>query len=193
MARAISARAPISRLSAAACPAAGNGKKHGDPPLASRRCLACPSAHGDSRRLRSGEKREPAQSVDRRTDCRASKSAPRGRPSRRQGAKLKPSQQPVRLMVENANSNGVRPLSYTFEVASDSAFQNKVFARSNVTPGTNGKTTITLDPLAVGQGLSLASPGRGWRQHRPLHDRRLRGAAPARARRAGSPLAGRST
>jgi hypothetical protein len=68
-----------------------------------------------------------------------------------QGAKLKPSQQPLRLMVENANSNGVRPLSYTFEVASDSAFQNKVFARSNVTPGTNGRTTITLDPLTVGK------------------------------------------
>ena len=51
------------------------------------------------------------------------------------GAKLKASQQPLRLMVENANSNGVRPLSYTFEVASDSAFQNKVFARSSVTPG----------------------------------------------------------
>jgi hypothetical protein len=68
-----------------------------------------------------------------------------------QGAKLKPSQQPVRLMVENANSNGVRPLSYTFEVASDSAFLNKVFARSNVTPGTNGRTTITLDPLTVGK------------------------------------------
>ncbi len=68
------------------------------------------------------------------------------------GAKVKASQQPVRLMVENANSNGVRPLSYTFEVASDSAFQTKVFARSNVTPGTNGKTTIVLDPLVVGKG-----------------------------------------
>jgi hypothetical protein len=68
-----------------------------------------------------------------------------------QGAKLKPAQQPIRLTVENANSNGVRPLSYTFEVASDSAFQNKVFARSNVTPGSNGKTIITLDPLAVGK------------------------------------------
>jgi hypothetical protein len=67
------------------------------------------------------------------------------------GAKIRASQQPVRLMVENANSNGVRPLSYTFEVASDSAFQNKVFGRSNVTPGTNGRTTVTLDPLVIGK------------------------------------------
>jgi hypothetical protein len=36
-------------------------------------------------------------------------------------------------------------------VASDSAFQNKVFARSSVSPGTNGKTTQTLDPLPVGK------------------------------------------
>ena len=41
------------------------------------------------------------------------------------GTKLKHSQQPVKLMVENANSNGVRPLSYSFEVASDSAFRRK--------------------------------------------------------------------
>ena len=67
------------------------------------------------------------------------------------GTKLKHSQQPVKLMVENANSNGVRPLSYSFEVASDSAFQAKVFARSGVTPGTNGKTTVTLDALTVGK------------------------------------------
>jgi hypothetical protein len=67
------------------------------------------------------------------------------------GTKLKHSQQPVKLMIENAASNGVRPLSYTFEVASDNAFQSKVYARSGVTPGTNGKTTVTLDPLTVGK------------------------------------------
>ena len=30
-------------------------------------------------------------------------------------------------------------------------FPTKVFGRSTVPPGTNGKTTITLDPLAIGQ------------------------------------------
>lgn len=68
------------------------------------------------------------------------------------GTKLKHSQQPIRLTVANANTNGMRPLSYTFEVASDSAFQSKVFARSSVTPGTNGNTTVTLEPLIVGKG-----------------------------------------
>ena len=67
------------------------------------------------------------------------------------GSKLKASQQPIRLVVENANTNGVRPLSYTFEVASDSAFQNQVYARSKVTPGT-GTTAIMLEPLGLGKG-----------------------------------------
>jgi hypothetical protein len=67
------------------------------------------------------------------------------------GSKLKASQQPIRLMVENANSNGVRPLSYTFEVASDSTFQTQVYARSKVTPG-SGTTAIMLEPLVIGRG-----------------------------------------
>ena len=67
------------------------------------------------------------------------------------GSKLKASQQPIRLMVENANSNGVRPLSYTFEVASDSSFQTQVYARSKVTPG-SGTTFIMLEPIPIGKG-----------------------------------------
>jgi hypothetical protein len=68
-----------------------------------------------------------------------------------QGTKLKFSQQPVRLMVENAATNGVRPLSYTFELASDSAFQTKVFARSGVTPGPDGKTAVVIEKLDIGR------------------------------------------
>jgi hypothetical protein len=68
-----------------------------------------------------------------------------------QGSRLKQSQQPIRLMVENASTNGVRPLSYTFELASDSGFQTKLFARSGVTPGGNGKTAVQIDPLGLGR------------------------------------------
>jgi len=66
------------------------------------------------------------------------------------GAKLKASQQPIRLTVENANTNGVRPLSYTFEVASDAAFQSQVYARSKVTPG-SGTTSLVLEPIPIGK------------------------------------------
>jgi len=38
------------------------------------------------------------------------------------GAKLKDAQQPIRLMIENSNTSGVRPLAYTFEVATASSW-----------------------------------------------------------------------
>src|SRR5688572_22539138 len=44
-------------------------------------------------------------------------------------ARIKNSQQPIRLTVGNASTNGVRPLSYTFEVATDDTFTTKIFAR----------------------------------------------------------------
>src|SRR5215212_4926553 len=52
-----------------------------------------------------------------------------------QGFKYKESQQPIKLVIENATTTGVRPLTYIFEVASDSEFTSKVFARSGVPPG----------------------------------------------------------
>src|SRR3954466_6627544 len=52
-----------------------------------------------------------------------------------QGFKFKESEQPIRLVIQNSTTNGVRPLTYTFEVASDTGFSTKVFSRSNVTPG----------------------------------------------------------
>jgi hypothetical protein len=60
-------------------------------------------------------------------------------------------QQPVTLTVTNAATNGVRPVSYLFEIATDSAFTNKVFTREGVTPNDSGQTSLKLpDPLATG-------------------------------------------
>jgi hypothetical protein len=67
-----------------------------------------------------------------------------------QGAKFKDSEQPITLLVNNATTNGVRPLTYTFEVASDSNFASKVFARSGVGPG-SGQTSVQIDRLPIGQ------------------------------------------
>jgi hypothetical protein len=66
------------------------------------------------------------------------------------GTKLKDSQQPIRLTIENSTTSGVRPISYTFEVASDSAFTAKVFGRGSVPPG-DGKTSVVLDRLEIGR------------------------------------------
>ena len=68
-----------------------------------------------------------------------------------QGAKYRESQQPIRLAVENATSNGVRPLYYTFEVASDPEFATKMYARSQVPPGTDGRTAVQIDRLELGR------------------------------------------
>lgn len=69
-----------------------------------------------------------------------------------QGFKYKENQQPIRLLVENASTNGVRPLTYTFEVASDAAFTTKVYARSGVPPGDGGRTSVQIDKLELGRG-----------------------------------------
>jgi hypothetical protein len=64
-------------------------------------------------------------------------------------AKIPVDQQPVTLLAENAGSNGVRPLSYVFQVAADTAFTNIVFSREGVQPGEGGRTSVRLpDRLA---------------------------------------------
>lgn len=61
--------------------------------------------------------------------------------------------QPVTLLLENALTTGERPLSYTFDVASDAGFANKVFSREGITPGDNGRTSLRLpDALGTGRG-----------------------------------------
>jgi hypothetical protein len=69
------------------------------------------------------------------------------------GAQVVANQQPVTLTIGNATTNGVRPLNYTFEVAVDAAFANKVFSQDGVVPGSGGQTSLRL-PDALGTGHS---------------------------------------
>lgn len=68
-----------------------------------------------------------------------------------QGFKYKESQQPIKLTIENASSNGVRPVSYMFEVATDTDFTTKVYARSGVPAGEGGRTSVQIDRLDLGR------------------------------------------
>jgi hypothetical protein len=68
-----------------------------------------------------------------------------------QGFKFKESQQPIKLLIENASSNGVRPVSYMFEVATDTNFTTKVYARSGVPAGEGGRTSVQIDRLDLGR------------------------------------------
>lgn len=68
-----------------------------------------------------------------------------------QGFKYKESQQPIKLIIENATSTGVRPITYMFEVATDADFNTKVYARSGVPPGEGGRTSVQIDRLDLGR------------------------------------------
>ncbi|MEO8482595.1 MAG: hypothetical protein ABI634_10325 [Acidobacteriota bacterium] len=59
------------------------------------------------------------------------------------GAKIASDTQPITFTVDNASSNGVRPLTYVLEIAVDSGFANKVFSQTGITPG-DGRTAFRL-------------------------------------------------
>ena len=68
------------------------------------------------------------------------------------GTKIPIDKQPVTLLIENALTSGVRPLTYVFEIATDTTFSNKVYVRDGIAPGPAGRTSLKLpDPLATGR------------------------------------------
>ena len=67
------------------------------------------------------------------------------------GSKISIEKQPVTLLIENAGSNGPRPLTYTFDIATDTGFSNKVFTREGIPQGDGGRTSLRMtDTLATG-------------------------------------------
>ncbi len=59
--------------------------------------------------------------------------------------------QPLKLLFANAATNGVRPLKYSFDIATDSEFKNIIFARAGIEPNAAGVTQFQLpDKLAAG-------------------------------------------
>ena len=66
------------------------------------------------------------------------------------GTTIPAKEQPITLTIQNSTTNGQRPITYTFEVAVDGAFANKVVTREGVEPGGDGKTAFRLpDALAA--------------------------------------------
>jgi hypothetical protein len=61
------------------------------------------------------------------------------------GARVR-STQPITFTVENSTTNGVRPITYSFEVSLDTNFDVKAYARNGITPG-EGRTSVTLPVL----------------------------------------------
>jgi hypothetical protein len=55
--------------------------------------------------------------------------------------------QPITLTVQNAVATGSTASTYTFEVATDTAFQSIVQTKDNISEGSNGQTSVVLSPL----------------------------------------------
>jgi hypothetical protein len=64
------------------------------------------------------------------------------------GAQLKFSEQPITLATQNGLTTASDSPIYTFEVATDSAFANKVQVKDGVAQGTGTQTSVKLDSLA---------------------------------------------
>jgi hypothetical protein len=63
------------------------------------------------------------------------------------GTLIPNSAQPVTLVAQNALATSSAGTTYTFEVATDSAFANKVQTKAGVIEGTGGQTSATLSAL----------------------------------------------
>src|SRR5207244_3236916 len=64
------------------------------------------------------------------------------------GSQISNLSQPVTLVVQNATTTTVvSGITYTFEVATDSAFQTKVQVKNGVPEATGGQTSVRLDAL----------------------------------------------
>jgi hypothetical protein len=57
--------------------------------------------------------------------------------------------QPVTVVVQNAITTGSSAPAYTFEIASDAAFANRVQTWNDVAQGSGGQTSVRLDQLAA--------------------------------------------
>src|SRR5262249_38614639 len=57
-------------------------------------------------------------------------------------------EQPLTLVVKNAVSTGSTALTYTFEVASDIGFGNRVYSKDGVAEGGGGQTSLRIDRIA---------------------------------------------
>lgn len=68
------------------------------------------------------------------------------------GRNIEVASQPLTLLLENSPNNSQRPISYLFEIATDSAFNTKVFTRAGVASGEGGRTSLRLpEALATGR------------------------------------------
>jgi hypothetical protein len=62
------------------------------------------------------------------------------------GSRVSVESQPITLVVGNSISSGPRPLTYSFDMAIDAGFENKVLTRTGIAAG-DGRTSFRLEDL----------------------------------------------
>jgi hypothetical protein len=67
------------------------------------------------------------------------------------GTSLVSTDQPAKLLFENASTNGERPIWHIVEVATDNGFSQKIYTSDKVSPGPNGRASLTLPALTAGR------------------------------------------
>lgn len=64
------------------------------------------------------------------------------------GARIRTDAPALTLVVQNASTNGVRPVAYDYQIATDSSFTTLVYARAAVPAGSGGQTSLQVsEPL----------------------------------------------
>lgn len=69
-----------------------------------------------------------------------------------QGARIRTDAPPIALVIQNATTNGVRPVAYDYQVAADASFATLILDRTGVPAGAGGQTSLQLPgPLTSNQ------------------------------------------
>lgn len=66
------------------------------------------------------------------------------------GASIGATDQPAKLLFENASTNGERPIWHIVEVSTDSSFGHKTYTSDKLSPGPNGRASLSLPTLTPG-------------------------------------------
>jgi hypothetical protein len=88
-------------------------------------------------------------------------------------AQIRNLDQPVTLVVANAVITQSTTVTYTFEVATDTTFANKVYSKSGVAAGANGQTSLTIDRLGPGADYYWRARAEGGGTIGPFSSARL--------------------
>jgi hypothetical protein len=73
---------------------------------------------------------------------------------------MKSRDQPLKLLFQNADTNGARPLKYSFDIANDAEFKNIIFARTGCRAERGWRHAVSAARQTRGRHLLVANARR---------------------------------